>query len=71
MSVKWYYMKRGWLGSKRIGPIPEPEFLHRIDSGEIRPETLIRCLSKTRGAWVFMRTITPAMERWNEKHPAT
>ena len=71
MAVQWFYLKQGWFKSKRIGPISESELLHRIDSGDVSPDTLILCDSKTRGHWLRMKEVAPAMKRWNKTHEAT
>lgn len=69
MGADWYYMARGWIRKARpIGPISEAELLLRIDRGKITPETLLRS-TKTRGKWVPMNTIKPAMQRWKQSHP--
>lgn len=71
MGAEWYYMARGWIGkARRIGPISEADLLHRIDQGKILPETLLQS-AKTRGKWVPMNTIKPAMQRWKQSHPET
>ena len=69
MSAGWYYMASGWLNkSRRVGPINEADLLAQIDKGKISPETLVQS-SKTKGKWVPMNTIGPAMKRWRESHP--
>jgi len=69
MGVEWYYMASGWFNkSKRIGPISESDLLLRIDAGKILPQTLLQS-SKTRGRWVPMNTVGPAMKRWMKAHP--
>ncbi len=69
MSAVWYYMASGWLRKgRRLGPITEQDLLARIDSGKIMPETLLQS-AKTKGKWVPMNTIGPAMERWRKLHP--
>ena len=69
MSAGWYYMASGWIRkSRRVGPISEADLLLRIEKGKISPETLLQS-SKTKGKWVPMNTIAPAMKRWRELHP--
>jgi hypothetical protein len=64
MNADWYYLKRRWFGgSKKIGPLHEHELLHRIDLGEITPDTLVMS-SKTRQHWVKMSEVAPAMAHW-------
>jgi len=68
MGAEWYYMAGGWIRkARRVGPITESDLLHRIDQGKISPETLLQS-SKTRGKWVPMNTIAPAMKRWKQSH---
>ena len=68
MGAEWYYMAGGWIRkARRVGPITESDLLHRIDQGKISPETLLQS-SKTRGKWVPMNTIAPAMQRWKQSH---
>ncbi len=69
MGVGWYYMASGWIRKgQRVGPISESDLLVRIDKGKISPETLVQSI-KTKGKWVPMNTIGPAMKRWRELHP--
>ncbi|TWU49147.1 hypothetical protein Poly59_37610 [Rubripirellula reticaptiva] len=69
MSAGWYYMASGWLRKgRRLGPITEHDLLLRIDSGKIMPQTLLQS-AKTKGKWVPMKSIGPAMERWRKLHP--
>ncbi len=69
MGAGWYYMASGWLRKgRRVGPISEADLLLRIDQGKISPDTLLQS-SKTRGKWVPMNSIGPAMKRWRESHP--
>ncbi len=64
MNADWYYLKRRWFGgSKKVGPLHEHEFLHRIDLGEITPDTLVMS-SKTRQHWVKMSEVAPALAHW-------
>lgn len=69
MGAGWYYMASGWLRKgRRVGPITEAELLLRIDQGKISPETLLQS-SKTKGKWVPMNSIAPALKRWKKSHP--
>lgn len=69
MSGSWYYMASGWIRkARRVGPITEADLLLRIDQGKIQPETLLQS-SKTKGKWVAMNKIGPAMDRWKKLHP--
>ena len=69
MTSGWYYMASGWIRkSRRVGPISDADLLHQIEKGKISPETLLQS-SKTKGKWVPMNTIAPAMQRWRELHP--
>ncbi|MEL6108838.1 MAG: DUF4339 domain-containing protein [Planctomycetota bacterium] len=69
MSTKWFYMASGWLRkSRRVGPISEADLLAHIDKGHIEPNTLLQS-SKTRGQWVRMEKVGPAMARWRTIHP--
>lgn len=69
MSAGWYYMTTGWLRKgRRVGPITESDLLMRIDRGKIAPETLLQS-EKTRGKWVPMSSVGPAMKRWLKSHP--
>ena len=69
MGAGWYYMASGWMRkARRVGPISEADLLHRIEQGKISPETLLQS-SKTKGKWVPMNSIAPAMKRWKELHP--
>ena len=69
MTTGWYYMASGWLRkSRRVGPITEADLLMRIDKGRIEPETLVQS-SKTKGKWVPMNSVGPAMKRWKQSHP--
>ncbi len=70
MSADWYFMKSGWFGSsRRIGPISEVDLISRIDHGDISPETLMQSETKTKGKWIKMREVGPAMRRWKDLHP--
>ena len=68
MASGWYYMASGWIRKGRVGPISESELLMRIDKGKISPDTLLQS-SKTKGKWVPMNSIGPAMKRWKQLHP--
>ncbi|MEO1524961.1 MAG: DUF4339 domain-containing protein [Planctomycetota bacterium] len=69
MSTKWFYMASGWLRkSRRVGPISESDLLAKIDTGHIEPNTLLQS-AKTRGQWVRMEKVGPAMARWRKLHP--
>ena len=68
MGAGWYYITSGWLRkTRRVGPISEADLLHLIDEGKIVPETLLLS-SKTKGKWVPMKSIDPAIQRWNATH---
>ncbi|TWU24282.1 hypothetical protein Pla52o_22090 [Novipirellula galeiformis] len=68
MGAGWYYIASGWIRkTRRIGPISESDLLHLIDDGKISPETLLQS-SKTKGKWVPMNAVDPAMKRWQESH---
>ncbi len=68
MKAGWYYMASGWIRKgRRVGPISEADLLAQIDKGKISPETLLQS-EKTKGKWVLMSTIGPAMKRWRELH---
>lgn len=69
MSAEWFYLQDGWFRrGQRIGPVTESDLLARIDQGKIRPETLIQS-RKTKGQWVPMSSVGPAMARWIQSHP--
>ena len=69
MATQWYYMGTGWLRkSRRVGPIFEADLLQQIDKGKIEPETLVQS-SKTKGKWIPMEKVGPAMKRWRKLHP--
>lgn len=70
MSADWYFLKHGWFHrSKKIGPIDDHEMLVRIDHGDIQPDTLVTSETKTKGRWIRMEKIKPALKRWKETHP--
>ncbi|MEM9587359.1 MAG: DUF4339 domain-containing protein [Planctomycetota bacterium] len=63
-------MVRGWIRKKRkVGPISESDLLLRIDRGKISPDTLLQS-SKTKGKWVPMKSVPPAMKHWKKLHPS-
>jgi hypothetical protein len=69
MTSGWYYMASGWIRkARRVGPISDADLLHCIEQGKISPETLVQS-TKTKGKWVPMSAIGPAMKRWRELHP--
>jgi hypothetical protein len=71
MSADWFYIKNRWFHKHDcIGPLSEQDLLIRIDKGEIEPETLLQSSSKTKGKWVRMREVPPAMQRWKLHHPS-
>lgn len=70
MSADWYYLRHGWFHKgKKIGPIDEHDFLIRIDKGEIQPDTLVQSEMKTKGRWIRMGKVQPALLRWQKTHP--
>ncbi len=69
MSTDWYYVKKGFFGNKKVGPIPESEFLHRIEKGEIAPDTMVSSTSKTRGHWLHLSEIRAGLKHWESTHP--
>jgi hypothetical protein len=69
MSADWFFMKKGFFGSKTIGPIGEPDFLSKIEKGEIIPETMVSSTSKTHGQWMHLRDIRAAYQYWKKTHP--
>ncbi len=71
MSADWYFLRHGsfFHRRKRIGPITEQNLLVRIEKGEVTPDTLLSSTSKTRGHWVAMREIKPAIQHWKQHHP--
>ncbi len=71
MSADWYFLKTGWLGnSHRVGPLSDHDLITRIDHGEIQPETLMQSDTKTKGRWVKMKEVPPAIKRWRDLHPS-
>ncbi|TWT79976.1 hypothetical protein CA13_13880 [Planctomycetes bacterium CA13] len=71
MGAGWYYMSSGWMRkTRRVGPISEQDLLVRIDQGKISPETLLQS-TKTKGKWVPMNAIGPALKHWKKSHPDT
>ena len=70
MSADWYFMKSGFfVKHKKVGPINETDLLVRIEKGEMNPETLLSSTSKTKGHWVHMKEIKPAIKHWKTHHP--
>lgn len=70
MSADWYFVKTGFfIKHKRIGPISEQDLLKRIERGEVHPDTMLSSTSKTRGHWIPMREIKPAISHWRKHHP--
>ncbi|XZE52505.1 DUF4339 domain-containing protein [Planctomycetaceae bacterium SH139] len=70
MSADWFFLKHGWFRkAKKIGPIDDHELLIRIDRGDIQPDTLVQSQTKTRGRWIRMEKIKPALQRWTATHP--
>lgn len=70
MSADWYFMKKGFFGSKTVGPIAESDFLQKITKGEIAPETMVSSTSKTHGHWMHLREIRAAYQHWKKSHPS-
>jgi len=69
MESGWYYMASGWIRkSRRVGPLTEAGLLVEIEKGKLTPETLVQS-SKTKGKWVPMNTVGPAIKRYRELHP--
>jgi hypothetical protein len=69
MSGDWFYMKRRWIGgTQKVGPLTDSDLLHRIDHGQIKPDTLVLS-SKTKHKWVRMSDVGPAMQHWTKLHP--
>ena len=70
MSADWYFLKKGFFGKfKSVGPIPESEFLQKIDKGEISPETMVSSTSKTHGHWMHLKEIRAGYKHWQKSHP--
>lgn len=70
MSADWYFMQSSFFHRhKRVGPICERELLVRIEKGHVRPETMLSSTSKTKGHWIAMREIKPAIRHWKQTHP--
>ena len=70
MSADWYFMKKGFFRTKKVGPISDVDFLHRIERGDIVPDTLVSSTSKTHGHWVHLREIRAGMQHWDKTHPS-
>jgi hypothetical protein len=71
MSADWYFMKKGFFRTKKVGPLSEPDFLHRIEKGEISPDTLVSSTTKTHGHWVHVKEIRAAHQHWKKTHPSS
>jgi len=72
MSADWFFMKKGFFGkSKAVGPIGESDFLHKIEKGEISPETMVSSTSKTHGHWMHLKEIRAGLKHWEKTHPST
>ena len=72
MSADWFFMKKSFFGkSKTVGPIEESDFLHKIEKGEISPDTIVSSTTKTHGQWMHMKEIQAAHEHWKKAHPST
>ena len=72
MSADWFFMKKGFFGKpKKVGPIAETDFLHKIEKGEISPETIVSSTSKTHGRWVPLKDIRAGLKHWEKSHPST
>jgi hypothetical protein len=71
MSADWYFMKKGFFRTKKVGPLSEPDFLHRIEKGEISPETLVSSTTKTHGHWIHVKEIRAAHQHWKKTHPSS
>jgi hypothetical protein len=71
MSADWYFIKKGsfFRTGRRVGPMSESNLLIRIEKGEVQPETLLSSAMKTKGHWVPMKTIKPAINHWKTHHP--
>jgi len=70
MSADWYFMKKGFFGrSRTVGPIGESDFLHKIEKGDISPETMVSSTSKTHGHWLHLKEIQAGMKYWRKTHP--
>jgi hypothetical protein len=70
MSADWFFMKkRLFWGIKTVGPIAESDFLHRIERGEISPETMVSSTSKTHGQWMHLKQIRAGLQHWKKTHP--
>ncbi|MFK7735612.1 MAG: DUF4339 domain-containing protein [Pirellulaceae bacterium] len=71
MSADWYFIKKSrfFRTKKRVGPLSEQKLLVRIETGEVQPDTLLSSKLKTKGHWVAMKTIKPAINHWKSHHP--
>lgn len=71
MSADWFFLRHGWFHrAKKIGPIDDHELMIRIDRGELTPDTLVQSDTKTRGRWIRMEKLQPALKRFREAHPS-
>lgn len=69
MSADWFFMKKSFFGKfKTVGPIEESDFLHKIEKGEIAPNTIVSSTTKTHGQWMHMKEIQAAHEHWKKSH---
>lgn len=57
LGYVWILMKKGFFGTKNVGLIAESDFLHKIEKGLIRPDTLVCSTTKTHGHWIDLREI--------------
>jgi hypothetical protein len=72
MSADWFFMKKGFFGKTRaIGPIAETDFMHKIEKGEISPETMVSSTSKTHGHWMHLKEIRVGLQLWKKTHPSS
>ncbi len=70
MSADWFFMKKSFFGgAKTVGPIGEIDFMHKIEKGEISPETMVSSTSKTHGHWMHLKEIRVAYQHWKKSHP--
>ncbi len=71
MSADWFFMKKGFFGNtKTVGPIAEIDFVHKIEKGEISPDTMVSSTSKTHGHWMHLKEIRAAYQIWKKSHPS-
>ena len=70
MSADWYFIKRGFFNrQKRVGPICELDLLKLIEKGDVIPDTMLSSESKTKGKWMPMKEIRPAIKHYKQTHP--